>query len=72
MRATPQIITSAMQLYFTGESFKNVKRFIELQGIKMSRMYKNMYNLYIFISMFTCIPCKHFLYFSKHVYFFTL
>ena len=38
MRATPQMITTAMQLYFTGESFRNVKRFLELQGVKMSHV----------------------------------
>ncbi len=38
MRATPQMITSAMQLYFTGESFRNVKQFLELQGMRMSHV----------------------------------
>ena len=38
MHATPQMVTSAMQLYFTGESFRNVKRFLELQGVKMSHV----------------------------------
>jgi putative transposase len=38
MRVKPQIITSAMQLYFTGESFRNVKKFLELQGVKMSHV----------------------------------
>ena len=32
MRATPQIITSALQLYFTGESLRNVQKFLKLQG----------------------------------------
>jgi hypothetical protein len=32
MHATPQIVTSAMQLYFTVESLRNVKRFFDLQG----------------------------------------
>ena len=36
MRATPQIITSAMQLYFTGESFRGVRNFLKLQGVKFS------------------------------------
>lgn len=36
MRASPQVITSAMQLYFTGESFRNVQRFLRLQGIEVS------------------------------------
>ena len=38
MRATPQIITSAMQLYFTGESLRNVQKFLRLQGVKVSHV----------------------------------
>lgn len=38
MHATPQIITSAMQLYFTGESLRNVQKFIKLQGINFSHV----------------------------------
>jgi hypothetical protein len=34
MRAPPDAITSAMQLYFTGESFRNVMRFLNLRGRK--------------------------------------
>ena len=33
MKATPQVITSAMQLYFTGESYRNVQKFFKLQGV---------------------------------------
>jgi transposase-like protein len=36
MRATPQVITSAMQLYFTGESFRGVSRVLRLQGANFS------------------------------------
>ena len=36
MRATPQAITSAMQLYFTGESLRSVKQFLTLQGVNVS------------------------------------
>ena len=36
MRASPQVITSAMQLYFTGESLRNVQKFIQLQGVNVS------------------------------------
>jgi len=36
MRASPQVITSAMQLYFTGESLRNVQKFLELQGVKIT------------------------------------
>jgi transposase-like protein len=38
MRATPQIITTAMQLYFSGESLRNVQRFIKLQGLNVSHV----------------------------------
>jgi len=33
MKASPQIITSAMQLYFTGESLRNVQNFLRLQAV---------------------------------------
>jgi transposase-like protein len=38
MHATPQMITSALQLYFTGESFRNIQKFLRLQGVKMSHV----------------------------------
>lgn len=38
MRSTPNTITSAMQLYFTGESLRNVQKFLRLQGIDVSHM----------------------------------
>jgi transposase-like protein len=38
MRATPQIITSAMQLYFTGESLRNVQKFLRLEGVKINHV----------------------------------
>jgi putative transposase len=38
MQATPQVITSAMQLYFTGESFRNVQKFLKLQGVEVSHV----------------------------------
>ncbi|MFZ0510543.1 MAG: DDE-type integrase/transposase/recombinase [Candidatus Nitrosopolaris sp.] len=36
MRASPQVITSALQLYFTGESFRNVQKFLKLQGVNIN------------------------------------
>jgi putative transposase len=36
MRSTPEIITSAMQLYFTGESLRNVQKFLRLRGVNVS------------------------------------
>ncbi len=38
MHATPQAITSAMQLYFMGESFRNVQKFLRLQGVNVSHV----------------------------------
>jgi putative transposase len=38
MHATPQMIRSALQLYFTGESFRNIQKFLRLQGVKMSHV----------------------------------
>ncbi|HEY4699058.1 MAG TPA: DDE-type integrase/transposase/recombinase, partial [Nitrososphaerales archaeon] len=38
MKATPQAITGAMQLYFTGESFRNVQKFLRLQGVSVSHV----------------------------------
>ena len=38
MKASPQVITSAMQLYFTGESFRNVQKFLKLQGVTVSHV----------------------------------
>jgi transposase-like protein len=38
MHATSQMITSAMQLYFTGESLRNVQKFLKLQGVSISHV----------------------------------
>jgi transposase-like protein len=38
MHSTPQMITSAMPLYFTGESFRNGQKFLKLQGVKVSHV----------------------------------
>jgi putative transposase len=38
MRATPQVITSAMQLYFSGESFRNIKSFFRVQSVNISHV----------------------------------
>ena len=38
MHASPQVITSAMQLYFTGESYRNIEKFLNLQGTKFSHV----------------------------------
>lgn len=38
MRASPKAITSALQLYFTGESIRNVQKFRGLQGVNVSHV----------------------------------
>src|SRR4051812_47153371 len=38
MHATPQMITTSIQLYFTGESFRNIKQFLKLQGVDVSHV----------------------------------
>jgi putative transposase len=38
MHASPQAITSAMQLYFTGESLRSVQKFLRLQGVNVSHV----------------------------------
>ena len=38
MKATPRAITSAMQLYFTGESLRNVQKFLGLQGVYVTHV----------------------------------
>ena len=42
MSVNPKIITSALQLYFTGESLRNVQKFIRLQGVEVS--HQTIYN----------------------------
>lgn len=37
-KASPQAITQAMQLYFTGESLRNVQKFLRLQGVNISHV----------------------------------
>jgi putative transposase len=36
MKSTPQIITSALQLYFSGASLRSTAEFLKLQGVKVS------------------------------------
>src|SRR5213594_941950 len=38
MHSSPQAITGAMQLYFTGESLRNVQKFLALQGLNVSHV----------------------------------
>jgi putative transposase len=38
IHATPEMVTSAMQLYFTGESLRNIQKFLKLQGMKITHV----------------------------------
>ena len=38
MKSSPQIITSAMQLYFSGESLRNVAKSLRVMGVKVSHV----------------------------------
>jgi transposase-like protein len=38
MKASPKTITNAMQLYFTGESLRNVQKFLNLQGVEVNHV----------------------------------
>ncbi|MEM3170735.1 MAG: IS6 family transposase [Candidatus Nitrosotenuis sp.] len=48
MQHSPQAITSAMQLYFTGESLRGVQKFLRLQGVQVSHV-----TIYNWISRYT-------------------
>ena len=54
MKATPQIISSAMQLYFTGESLGNVQKFLRLQGVQVSHV-----AVYKWIEKYTALMEKY-------------
>jgi len=54
MKASPQVITSAMQLYFTGESLRNVTKFLRLQGIDVSHV-----TIYRWIEKYTSLMQKY-------------
>ncbi len=36
LKASPQMVTSALQLYFSGESLRSVEKFLRLQGVTVS------------------------------------
>jgi putative transposase len=38
IHATPEMVTSGMQLYFTGESLRNIQKFLKLQGMKITHI----------------------------------
>ncbi len=54
LKATPQIVTNALQLYFTGESLRNVQKFLRLQGVEVSHQ-----TVYNWISRYVSLMQKY-------------
>lgn len=54
LKATPQIVTSALQLYFTGESLRNTQKFLRLQGVEVSHQ-----TIYNWIAKYTELMRKY-------------
>jgi transposase-like protein len=54
LKATPQIVTSALQLYFTGESLRNTQKFLKLQGVQVSHQ-----TIYNWIEKYTALMEKY-------------
>jgi transposase-like protein len=54
LKATPQIVTNALQLYFTGESLRNVRKFLLLQGVNVSHQ-----TVYNWIAKYTTLMAKY-------------
>jgi putative transposase len=38
IHATPEMITSTLHLYFTGESLRNIQKFLKLEGVKITHV----------------------------------
>jgi putative transposase len=54
MKNTPETITNALQLYFTGESLRNVQKFLKLQGVIVSHK-----TIYMWIVKYTKLMQGH-------------
>ncbi len=54
MKSSPEAITNALQLYFTGESLRNVQKFLKLQGVQVSHK-----TIYLWIVKYTKLMKAH-------------
>lgn len=54
LKASPKTISSSMQLYFTGESLRNVQKFLRLQGVNVSHK-----TVYCWIKKYTKLMEKY-------------
>lgn len=50
MKSSPEAITSALQLYFSGESLRNVQKFLRLRGVEVSHK-----TVYMWVKKYTRI-----------------
>jgi transposase-like protein len=48
MQSSPEAITQALQLYFTGESLRNVQKFLKLSGVNVSHK-----TIYVWVTKYT-------------------
>jgi transposase-like protein len=54
MRSSPKIVTSALQLYFTGESLRGIQKFLTLQGVSVNHT-----TIYKWIKKYTNLMKTH-------------
>lgn len=54
MKSSPEAITNALQLYFTGESLRGVQKFLKLQGVNVSHK-----TIYVWIVKYTRLMKEH-------------
>lgn len=54
MKSSPEAITQALQLYFTGESLRNVQKFLKLQGVEVSHK-----TVYLWVVKYTKLMKEH-------------
>lgn len=62
MKSSPEAITQALQLYFTGESLRNVQKFLKLQGVNVSHK-----TIYLWIVKYTKLMKSHLDKITPHV-----
>jgi putative transposase len=54
MRNKPQLVTSALQLYFTGESLRSIQKYLKLQGVTVTHK-----TIYMWIVKYTKVMQKY-------------
>ena len=54
MKSSPETITSALQLYFSGESLRNIQKFLKLQGVTVDHT-----TIYKWITKYTKLMKSH-------------